>query len=377
MSDGTIDLKAVPAHGASSQKLPGTFRLIPLLERRQTVSDVYRVSLYCISLLVATAFSVALLALAGVAPSDLVREVSAVAFSSPRALGSVLVQTAPFVMAGLATAIAFRANFWNIGLEGQMILGAIFASIVAIYNIGPDSTRLILMALAAAAGGMLWVAGPAWLKQRLGINEVITTLLLNYVAFNLLLHLLYGAWKDPVSSFPHTQQYEAMERLPMLGWLNLNGTLPLAIGFALIAWWALSYSRAGYLIDLTSTNRDMARAAGVPVVGLTLAAIFASGAMGGLTGFAIAAGVEYRMTQDFFSGYMFSGVLIAFLGRNHPLGVVIVSFAMAILILVGQSLQVFFQVPSSLVRLVQAIFIICVAASEFFLTYKMHWRSGR
>lgn len=351
-------------------------RLVPLLEVRQNVPEIQRLFWYALSLAIATVLSVALLAFSGVAPSDVIREVATVVFASPRALGSVLAQTAPLLMAGLATAIAFRSNFWNIGLEGQMILGAIFASVVAIYNIGPESTRLVLMAVAAMAGGMVWVAGPAFLKQRLGISEVITTLLLNYVAFNFLLHLLYGPWKDPVSSFPHTEQFDAFERLPMLGWLNLTWTLPLAAILATLLWWILSFSRVGYLLDLSSSNSEMARAVGVPVAKLTVLAILASGAVGGLTGFSIATGVEFRMTQDFFTGYLFSGVLIAFLGRNHPLGVVIFAFFMAVLLLVGQSLQVFFQVPSALVQLVQAIFIICVAASEFFLTYRMHWRAA-
>lgn len=350
------------------------FRLVPILEPRQLVSERRRIFVYVASLLVAAALSIGLLALAGVPPVDLMREISTTAFSSTRAFGSVLAQTTPLVVAGLATAIAFRANFWNIGLEGQMILGAIFASAVAIWNIGPESLRLVFMALAAALGGMLWVAGPALLKLKLQVNEVITTLLLNYVAFNLLLHLLYGPWKDPVSGFPHTQQFEAFERLPLLGWQNLSWALPLAGLMAVSLWWVMSYSRVGYLMDIMRANAQMAFAVGVPVLGLSVAAILASGAIGGLTGFVIAAGVEGRMTQDFFVGYLFSGVLIAFLGRNHPLGVVVVAFLMAVLLLVGQSLQVFFQVPASLVQLVQAIFIICVAASEFFLSYRMHWR---
>lgn len=351
-------------------------RLVPLLEPRQSVADRLRVTVYVASLALAVLVSVLLLAGAGVPPGDLVKEIATTAFSSPRALGSVLVQTAPLVVAGLATAIAFRANFWNIGLEGQMILGATFASYVAIHDVGPESTRLLVMALAAALGGMVWIAGPGLLKIKLGVNEVITTLLLNYVAFNLLLHLLYGPWKDPVSAFPHTEQYEVFEKLPQLGWLNLTWALPLAGLLALVLWWVYSFSRLGYLIDLMRSNAPMARAVGVPVLGLSVASILASGAVGGLTGFAISAGIEGRMTQDFFVGYLFSGVLIAFLGRNHPFGVVIIAFFIAVLMLVGQSLQVFFGVPSALVQLVQAIFIICVAASEFFLTYRMHWRSA-
>ena len=323
------------AVAARAPEPPATrFRLVPLLEPRQRIPERLRVGIYVASLLTATLLSIALLALAGVPPGDLGREIATTAFSSPRALGSVLAQTAPLVVAGLATAIAFRANFWNIGLEGQMILGAIFASSVAIWNIGPETMRLPLMALAACAGGMLWIAGPLVLKLRLGVNEVITTLLLNYVAFNLLLHLLYGPWKDPVSAFPHTEQYAAFERLPMIGWQNLTWALPLSGLLALLLWWIYSASRAGYLVDLMRSNATMARAVGVPVLGLSVASILGSGAVGGLTGFAISAGIEGRMTQDFFVGYLFSGVLIAFLGRTHPIGVVVVAFLMAVLMLV-------------------------------------------
>lgn len=369
MTDTQMTAPAAPA--------PKTrLRLVPLLEPRQSIAERLRIGVYVGSLLLATLISVLLLAGAGVPPGDLGTEIMNTAFSSPRALGSVLAQMAPLVVAGLATAIAFRANFWNIGLEGQMILGSIFASYVAIHNIGPAETRLLLMAVAAALGGMIWVAGPGLLKIKLGVNEVITTLLLNYVAFNLLLHLLYGPWKDPVSAFPHTEQYEAFEKLPQLGWMNLTWALPLSGLLALVLWWVYSASRLGYLIDLMRSNATMARAVGVPVLGLSIASILGSGAVGGLTGFAISAGIEGRMTQDFFVGYLFSGVLIAFLGRNHPLGVVIVAFFMAVLMLLGQSLQVFFGVPSALVQLVQAIFIICVAGSEFFLTYRMNWRSA-
>lgn len=351
-------------------------RLVPILEPRQNVGEWYRLCVYAVSLISAAVLSVVLLAASGVPPADLASEIAVTAFSSPRALASVLGEMAPLVVAGLATAIAFRSNFWNIGLEGQMILGSIFATAVAIYDIGPDATRLPLMALAAALGGMVWILGPALLKSRLGVNEVITTLLLNYVALNLLLHLLYGGWKDPVSSFPHSEQYEPFERLLSIGWQNLTWTLPIAGVLALVLWWVHSFSRIGCLLDFLSQNRDMARAMGLPVLGLSLGAVLCSGAVGGLNGFLISAGVEGRMTQGLHAGFLFNGVLIAFIGRNHPLGVLVTAFFMAVLIQLGQSLQVFFGTPFAVVRLTQAIFIIFVAGSEFFLTYRMHFKGA-
>lgn len=357
-----------------SGRAPARLRLVPLLERRQQVPDTLSLGVYASSLVLAAALSVAVLALAGIAPADLGRELATTAFSSPRALASVLAQTAPLVVAGLATAIAFRANFWNIGLEGQMIMGAICATAIAIFDVGPEALRLPLMLAAACFGGMAWVAGPGYLRQRLGVNEVITTLLLNYVAFNFLLHLLYGSWADPVSSFPHSERFDDAERLPPLGWQTLNWALPFALALAGLLWWVFSMSRVGYLVDLFAANPAMARAMGIPVAGLSAAAILGSGAVGGMTGFVIASGVEGRLTQSFHVGYLFNGVLIAFLGRNHPLGVVAAALFIAVLLQLGQSLQVFFGVPFSLVRLVQAIFIICVAGSQFFVLYRMQWR---
>ncbi|MCC6001780.1 MAG: ABC transporter permease [Pararhodobacter sp.] len=351
-----------------------SLRIVPLLEPRQTVSRAMRATVYLSALFLAGVLSVALLVWAGVPAGDLWRELSSVAFNSPRALASVLAQTAPLVVAGLATSIAFRVGFWNIGIEGQMILGAVLATAVAVYDIGPEPLRLPLMALAACLGGMAWIAGPGWLKARLSMSEVITTLLLNYVAFNLLLHLLYGPWQDPASRFPHSEQFAAAERLPRLGWQNLTWSVPLAAGLALALWWVMSKSRLGYLLDLLRHNRHMAHALGVPVAGISIAAVLGSGAVGGLAGFTIVAGIESRLTQDFFVGYLFSGILIAFLARNNPVGVVVAAFFLATLMMLGQSLQVFFGIPFALIRLIQAIFIISVAGSEFFLGYRMHWR---
>ncbi|MDG1880098.1 MAG: ABC transporter permease [Paracoccaceae bacterium] len=350
------------------------FQFVPRLEVRQNSPEWLRLVIYALSLLVGCVSAIIVMSWAGVKPDDLIQEISALLFSGTRTIASILAQTAPLVIAGLATAAAFRANFWNVGLEGQMILGTIFASFIAIYDVGPDSIRLLLMALAAMLGGIIWIAPAGFLKLKLGINEVITTLLLNYVAFNLLLHLLFGPWKDPVSGFPHSAQFDQVERLPHLGWENLTYTLPLALLLVLVTWWFFTFSRAGYLINFVKSNPNMAKAVGVPVLGLSITAIIMSGAIGGLTGFAIASGIEFRMTRDFFSGFLFSGVLIAFLGRNNPIGVAVVALFMAMLVLLGQSLQVFYQVPFALIQLIQAIFIICVAASEFFLTYRMHWR---
>ena len=346
------------------------------LEIRQHVSPLRQTLVLLGGLLVGLLATAVVLMFAGVTLSGIYQEFVLSIFSSPRSLSAVLVQAAPLLVVGLSAVVAFRVRFWNIGIEGQMIFGSIFATFVAINNIGPESLRLPLMLVAAALGGVFWILVPALLKLRLGINEIISTLLLNYVAFNFLLYLLYGAWKDPRSSFPNSEQYEAAERLPMLGWQNVSWALPLALILALLIWWLLNVSRFGFYARFVDANPKMAAAVGVPIALVTLVSALMSGGISGIAGFVVSAGIEGRMTQSFFLGYTFSGILIAFLARNNPLIAILVALFVGVLFVAGQSLQVFYQIPGSMVQLIQAIIVISVAASEFFVRHRVHWVRG-
>ncbi|MCJ2043880.1 ABC transporter permease [Methylobacterium sp. J-078] len=323
------------------------------------------------------ALATAILLACGVGLSDLIQEFVVSVVSSPASLSAVLIQAAPLAIVGLAAAVAFRVRFWNIGIEGQMILGAVAATAVAIHDVGPAPLRLVLMMLVAALAGMAWVLAPALLKIRLGLNEVISTLLLNYVAFNGLLHLLYGAWRDPASSFPNSEQYEAAERLGELGWENLTWALPLAGLLTVLCWWLLNVSRFGFLSRVAEANPRLGEGQGLPMTRVMLAAALLSGGLAGIAGFSICAGVEYRMTQSFFSGYGFSGILIAFLARNNPLGAFVTAILVGVLFVAGQSLQVFYGIPGAMVQLIQAVIVISVAASDFFVRHRVRWVSGR
>lgn len=352
-------------------------RLIPPkrlnIEIRQHTAPWYQALVVGIGLLLGLAVAVLILMASGVGLADLGNEFVVSIFSSPQNLSAVFVQGAPLLIVGLSAAVAFRVRFWNIGIEGQMIFGSIAATAIAINDVGPAPIRLLLMGLAAAAAGMAWIAVPALLRIRLGVNEIISTLLLNYVAFNFLLHLLYGAWRDPKSSFPNSEQFDAAERLGLVGWENLTYALPLALALALVCWWLLSVSRFGFFTRVVQANPRMAAAVGLPVMAVILISALVSGALAGLAGFAISAGVEYRMTQSFFVGYGFSGILIGFLARNNAITAVIVAFLVAVLFVAGQSLQVFYQIPGSMVQLVQAIIVICVAASDFFVRHRLRF----
>src|SRR5262249_5802377 len=148
-------------------------------------------------------------------------------------------------------------------LEGQMVWGGIAATAISIYHVGPETLRLPAMALAAMLAGMAWVALPAFLRTRFAVNEIISTLLLNYVATFFLYDLLYGAWKDPGDAYPHSAQYASAERLPDIGdWFN--AALPIALVFVALVWWLAEFSRLGFYLKFIYANAPMARVIGVP-----------------------------------------------------------------------------------------------------------------
>lgn len=361
--------------GSASPEPPHRGRLA--IEIRQHAPGWYQGLVLAGGLLAGLAFATAILLAVGIGLADLVQEFVVSVLTNPANLSAVLVQAAPLAIVGLAAAVAFRVRFWNIGIEGQMIFGAIAATTVAIHDAGPTPLRIGTMMVAAALAGMAWVAVPAFLKIRIGLNEIISTLLLNYVALNALLHLLYGAWRDPTSSFPNSEQYDVSERLGELGWENLTWALPLAGLLVLLGWWLLNVSRFGLLARFAEANPLLGEAQGLPMTRVMLAAALISGALAGIAGFTICAGVEYRMTQSFFSGYGFSGILIAFLARNNPLGAFVTAILVGVLFVAGQSLQVFYGIPGSMVQLIQAVIVICVAASDFFVRHRVLWLSGR
>jgi len=324
------------------------------------------------SILAGIFISAVILVAAGVPPGDLVGEVGSTVIDR-QSFHAVLVQAGPLILVGIGASIAFRARFWNLGLEGQMVWGGIAATAVSIYQIGPEPLRLPVMALAAMLAGSAWVALPVFFRMKFAVNEIIATLLLNYVATYFLFDLLYGDWKDSGDAYPHSAQYAPAERLPDIGY-SLNAALPIALGVMVIIWWLAEFSRFGFYLKFIYANTTMARLMGVPTQAVIWAAVLISGALAALAGFVISSGSEGRLTQGFFEGYGFSGVLIAFLARNNAVLAAIVAFLIAMLFVTGQSLQIFYQIPFAMVQMIQAIIVMCVAASEFFIRHRLRFQ---
>jgi simple sugar transport system permease protein len=342
------------------------------LERRQHLPAWKQAAFLAGSLAVGLAISVVILDLAGIAPGALYDELVVQTLFNAASLQAVLVQAAPLILVGLGAGLAFRIGFWNLGVEGQMVWGGIAATGIAFYGIGPEPLRLVVMGAAAAIAGLLWVALAAWLKTRFRVNEIISTLLLNYVAAYFLLHLLYGAWQDTETAFPQSPRYRDFERLPEIGF-GIGSGLAIALAVVVAAGWLVHLSRAGFYMRFVSAGAGVARAVGVKLQAVSFGAIAISGAAAGLAGFVNVAGQEGRLTQSFFEGYAFSGILIAFLSRNDPLVAALVGFLIAVLFVTGQTLQVFYQIPFAMVQLIQAIIVIAVASSEFLIRHRIRW----
>jgi simple sugar transport system permease protein len=352
---------------------PPTRRLGRLgLDMRQDISAAKQAGFLAGSLALGLAISLAILAVAGITPEQVFDEMIVNTLLNPESLAIVLTQAAPLIMVGIAAGLAVRVGFWNLGLEGQMTLGGIGATAVSIWEVGPEDTRLVMMGLFAAGAGILWVMLAAWLKAKFRVNEIIATLLLNYIAMYLMFHLLYGAWQDASTAYPQSQLYRPFERLPDI-LPGVNAAMAIVVVAVMITGWFVHLSRTGFYMRFVSANPSMAQVVGVPIRAVSLGAIAASGALAGLAGFINVSAQEGRLTQSFSDGYVFSGVLIAFLSRTDPLVAAVVGFLIAVLFVAGQTLQVFYQIPLTMVEVIEAIIVLAVASSEFMIRHRIRW----
>ena len=314
--------------------------------------------------------SFGILVVSGVTPGQIINEFVVYVFLDLNGLAQVVTASTPLILVGLASAAALKLKFWNIGVEGQMWLGCIAATGVALFDIGPDWMRLPLMFVAAAGAGALWVSIPAFLKLRFEVNEIITSLLLTYVAYKLVEHLLFGAWHDPGSAFPNSPHYdEGTERLTRLGWGSSHTGIWIAMGAGVALWFIMARSRFGFYMDAIGVNVNTARAAGIPVVLTIAVAVLMSGGLAGIAGAGLIAGQEYRMTLFIAWGYTFSGIVIAFIGRFRPIPVVITAFVVGGVYTAGDTLMVFYQLPRAITTLIEAVILLSLVLVEFFSRY--------
>ena len=295
---------------------------------------------------------------------------------SPYALGELTVKATPLLLIALGLAVCFRSNVWNIGAEGQYVLGAIAASGVALLADKTTGGWIVLpIILAGILGGMVWAGLTAWLRDRFNANEILVSLMLVYVAVMLLSFIVSGPWKDPQGyNFPQSRTFDAATRIPRL----LTGSrMNIGIFLALIGvagvWVFLFRTRAGFAQQVGGLAPAAARYAGFSSRRALWAALLMSGGMAGLAGALEVAGPIGQLTPYVPAGYGFAAIIVAYVGRLHPVGMVLSAVLMSMFYIGGELAQSRLGLTRSLTGVFQGLLLFTLLACDTLVNYRMRW----
>lgn len=330
-----------------------------------------------ILLALALLFGAGLLSLVGANAWAVYGRMATLAFGDAYGWSDTTLKATPLILAGLGVSLAFRMRLWNIGAEGQLFIGAWFATGVALHLL-PESTpqplMLLSMAVAGFVGGALWGAIPGILKARLNVNEIITSLMLNYVAIFWNNYFIYGPWSQrgfglspqfPRSAWlPRFTDYA--EQFPFLRGLTAHFGIFLAILLAIVLYWVLRQTRWGFEIRVLGDNPQAAHYAGINIVRNTVLVMMLSGGLAGLAGMSEVAGVVHRLQERFSPGYGFTAIIVAWLARLNPLAIVLVAYLFAGLLVGGDAIQ-----PAGIAQMLQGVILFVMVGGEMLLQYKV------
>jgi simple sugar transport system permease protein len=304
-----------------------------------------------------------LIAMRGIDPISAYRSMWESTFQNADSIEQILVKATPLIFAALAVAVPARAGLVNVGGEGQLVMGGIGAAAVPIWfgNGLATPVVLVLMALFAALAGALWAGLAALLRLVVHINEAVTTLLLNYVALDLMLFLIYDAWKDKHGSGqPATVPLTGREQLPSLGSGGLHAGFAVVIVATVAMWLVLTRTSWGFRLRVVGGNPEAARQAGLRVGVLLMSAMLVGGALAGLGGFSQLAGVELKLRPGFLVGYGYIGFLASWLARHRPAHVAVAATLLAAIAVGGDSLQIDSSLPAASVNVLMALVLLAV-----------------
>ncbi len=294
------------------------------LEPIANPSAVRRLGLPALALVATLAVAMLLALVAGASPFAVLGQIATGALGSKLAVLETLNRATPLIFTGLAVAVAFRAKLWNIGAEAQLYAGAIMAVVLGTGALGSPLV-LPLSALVAMLAGALLLLGPVLLKTKVGVDEVVTTLLLNFIMLLFVSYLLEGPMKDPMGmGWPKSPALIPEARLPrIVEGLRLHWGFALAILAAVIVWVIQTRTTLGFEIRAVGQNPEAARFAGMPVNAVLLKTALLSGGLAALAGWSEVAGLKGHLSQDLSPGFGYTGIIVAMLALLHPLGVVV------------------------------------------------------
>ncbi len=321
-------------------------------------------------------FSALLLFLRGTPPLEGIMTLFTGAFGSRWALEDSLLKAIPLFLCSLGVAVAFRLQIWNIGAEGQFALGSIGATWVALsFPDWPRAALLPAMVGAAIVAGGGWGFIPAFLRQRLKTNEIIVSLMMNYIAILLLEYLVYGVWKDPTSfGFPMTPSFSEAAIVGKIGTTSINWGIAHCFILGVLVWGFFKYTRTGFELKACGDNVRAAKYARLPYDRLVFLVMFLSGALAGWAGFLEASATVNRLQPSIMVGYGYTAIVVAWLARLNPLSIGIASFLLAGLRVGGESLQLDLQVPAAFGGIIEGLILLTVLAGGLFTHYRIVYR---
>jgi len=297
---------------------------------------------------------------------------------SSYALSELTLKATPLILIALGLAVCFRANVWNIGAEGQFILGALAGGWVAMQADAHSSGALVFAVLfAGMLGGMAWAAITALLRDRFNASEILVSLMLVYVAVQLLNYLVYGPWKDPNGyNFPQTITFLTPARVPKLfDGLRVNVGAPIALVMVGLAWLLMFRTYAGFALQVGGLAPAAARYAGFSARRSIWVSLLISGAMAGLAGALDAAGPQGQLTPHIPMGYGFAAIIVAFVGRLHPVGIVFSGLLMSMFYIGGEYAQSRLGLPKALTGVFQGLLLFMLLAADTLIHFRLRWRT--
>lgn len=331
---------------------------------KQNQSVFFSATISTVLLLAITAFFILL---SGASLGDAVASFLSGAFGSTTSIGEILVKATPLIFMGLGCAVAFRTGFFNLGAEGQFYIGALVTTAIGlnfpISNVGTT----ILLIVCAFVGGGLWAMLAAFLKEKLKISEVITTIMLNYIAINLVGLMIRTVLQDPSGSMPQSAKLDTDMLMSLLfPPTRINAGIFMALGMAVFVWLMMERTTLGYELKAVGFNGRAAKVCGISVVKSVIISALLSGGLAGIAGSVEVLGIQKKLLEGISSDAGYTAILIALLAKNSPIAVVFISLFYATMQVGAASMQRSLGIPAALVNVIMGLIVTCILCKDVF-----------
>jgi len=318
--------------------------------------------------------SILILAL-GHNPISVYAEMMNATFSNRNNLNLTIRAFVPLLGASLAVGLAFKMRFWNIGAEGQILVGGVAATYFALFHYQniPGPILLIVMAVAGIVAGGIWGVIPAYFRSKWGTNETLFTLMLNYVAMGIILYLQAGPWQSPGMNFPIIDMFNTAARLPQLFGVNIGWVFVIVL--TILVHFYLAKTKQGYQLGVVGQSENTARYAGMNVKQIIIRTMIISGAIAGFVGFIQVSGTNFTLDETTAGGIGFTAIIIAWISHLKPIVMVPVAFFIAMLERGAFRIQTWFMIPATVAAILIGIILFFMLACEFFINYRVMFKS--